>query len=107
MSDVIAPNQSVTFIVKHMPQREAERKTIQRLMRMQPEIQRGLTQLAKQRRQKDNKSYIRAGKMWTNRVKTTKLTRVAPGESFTLHITPQIIPDIKSVEQHLEAKLAS
>lgn len=107
MSDVIAPNQRVTFTVKQTPKREAERKTIQRLMRMQPEIQRGLTQLAKQRRQKDNKPYIRAGKLWTNRVKTTKLTRVAPGESFTLHVTPHILPDLKSVEQHLEAKPAN
>jgi hypothetical protein len=106
MSDVIAPNQRITFTVKRSPQREAERKTIQRLMRMQPEIQRGLTKLARQRRQKDNRPYSRAGKIWVNRVKTTKLTRVAPGETFTLHVTPQIIPDIKSVEKHLDAKPA-
>jgi len=107
MSDVISPNQRVTFTVKTTPQREAERKTIQRLMRMQPEIQRGLQRLARQRRQKDNKPYIRAGKMWTNRVKTTKLTRVAPGETFTLHVTPQIVPDIKSVQQYLDAAPAA
>jgi uncharacterized Zn finger protein (UPF0148 family) len=106
MSDVIAPNQRVTFTITRTPQREAERKTIQRLMRMQPEIQRGLSRLAKQRRQKDNQPYSRAGKIWVNRVKTTKLTRVEPGESFTLHITPQIIGDIRSVEKHLDAKKA-
>jgi hypothetical protein len=106
MSDVIAPLKTVTFTITTAPKREAERKTIRRLMRMQPHIQRGLDKLATQRRQKDNVTYIRAGVQWTNRAKTTKLTRVAPGESFTLTITPQIIPDIRSVEKFLDAKAA-
>ena len=42
--------------------------------------------------------------MWVSRVRTTKLSRVEPGESSTLRITPQIIPDLKSVEGYLEAK---
>lgn len=105
-TDVIAPQKTVTFTIKAAPQREAERKTIRRLMRMQPHIQRGLDKLATQRRQKDNVAYIRAGVEWVNRVKTTKLTRVAAGETFTLTLTPQIIPDIRSVEKFLDAKAA-
>lgn len=107
MADVIAPNKEVTFTVTKRPQRSAERKTIQRLMRMQPEIQNGLDKLARRRRQKDNRPVSRAGVEWVIRVKTTKLTQVEPGESFTLHVTPQIIPDIKSVESYLDAKAAS
>lgn len=103
-SDLITPTNRVTFTVKKTPQREAQRKTIQRLMRMQPEIQKGLKQLARQRRQKDNVVRIRAGNLWVNRVKTTKLTRAAAGETFTLTLTPQIIPDVRSVEQFLDAK---
>ncbi len=100
----IAPQDTVTFIVTKAPRREAERKTIQRLMRMQPDIQRGLKMLAKRRRQKDNVVTTRGGRPWVNRKRTTKITQVAPGETFTLEITPQIIPDLKSVQAYLKAK---
>jgi len=106
MTDLIAPLKTVTFTITKAPSREAQRKTIQRLMRMQKDIQRGLDRLARQRRQKDNITYIRAGVEWVNRKRTTKLTRVSAGETFTLTITPQIIPDLKSVEKFLEAKAA-
>ncbi len=106
MSDLIAPNQTVTFTITKAPTRPAERKTIQRLMRMQGHIQKGLKALAKQRRQHDNRPYIRAGVEWVDRVKTTKLTRVQAGESFTIRITPQIIPDIRNVEKYLETSPA-
>jgi hypothetical protein len=106
MADVIAPQKTVTFTVTRMPRRLAQRKTIQRLMRLQPHIQKGLKALQKQRRQHDNNVYIRAGVWWNARVKATRLTRVEPGATFTLEVTPQIIPDIRSVEQFLEAKAA-
>lgn len=105
-TDLIAPQNTVTFTVTKAPARTAEQKTIRRLMRMQPHIQRGLDKLARRRRQQDNVTTVRAGRPWTNRARTTKLTRVAPGESFTLTITPQIIPDLKSVEKFLQAKKA-
>ncbi|NNF42286.1 MAG: hypothetical protein HKN62_04425 [Phycisphaerales bacterium] len=104
MSDVLAPQKKVTFTVNKMPRRAADVKTIQRLMRLQPEIRKGLKALQKRRRQKDNVTYIRAGVPWTNRAKATRLTRVEPGATFTLELTPQIIPDVKSVERYLDAK---
>ncbi len=106
MSDIIAPQAKVTFTIKKAPRREAERKTIQRLMRKQTHIQTGLRHLARQRRQKDNRPYIRAGVEWVDRVKTTKLTKVEPGETFTLTICPQIMPDLRSVEKYLDAAKA-
>jgi hypothetical protein len=106
MSDVIAPQKTVTFTITKAPRRPADQKTIQRLMRMQPHIQRGLASLARRRRQHDNIETTRAGRPWVNRKRTTKLTRVLPGEQFTLMITPQVIPDLRSVERFLEAKPA-
>ena len=106
MSDLITPLKTVTFTITKTPSRVADRKTILRLMNMQGHIQRGLTALAKRRRVKDNITYIRAGVKWVNRKRTTKLCRVAPGETFTLNITPQIMPDLKSVEKFLEASAA-
>lgn len=106
MTDVLTPMKAVTFTIKKTPRRLQDRKTIQRLMQLQPKIQKGLKALQKQRRQKDNKTYIRAGVWWTDRAKATRLTRVEPGTSFTLTLFPNIIPDVKSVEQFLDAKPA-
>ncbi len=101
MADSIAAQKTVTFVLTKVPKRTPQRKTIERLMRMQPRIQRGLKKLAQRRRRHDNVRYIRAGTEWVNRTKVTKLARLQPGATFTLMITPQIIPDIKSVESYL------
>lgn len=106
MSDVIAPSKKVTFTLKSTPHRAADTKTIERLMRMQRTIQKGLERISKRRSREDNITRQRAGGQWTNRVRMTRLTRVAKGESFTITITPQIMPDIKAVEKFLDAKSA-
>jgi hypothetical protein len=100
----IEPGQTLTFTVKSLPGREAQRKTIQRLMRMQRSVQNGLRSLSKRRQRDRNRTYQRAGRMWTHRIAATRLAHVAPGEAFTLTVTPQIIPDIRSVEEHLEVR---
>ena len=100
----IEPGKSYTFTLSSVPQRSAQRKTIQRLMRMQPAIQGGLRKLAQRRRRHDNVRYIRAGVEWITRARVTRLTRVEEGETFTLTITPQIIPDLNSVQTYLKAK---
>ena len=104
MSDPIAPQKTVQFTITKVPRRAAERKTIDRLMRMQPAIQGGLRKLAQRRRRQDNVRYIRAGVAWINRARVTRLTRVEEGETFTLTITPQILPDLSSVQAYLKAK---
>lgn len=103
MTATLTPGSDVTFTISRTPQTPTARKTIQRLMRMQPHIQKGLKQLARQRKLHDNRTYIRAGVEWTDRKKTTKLTRVEAGEQFTIRVTPQIMGDLKSVDQYLEA----
>ena len=102
----LTPTETITFTVTAMPKNNGAIKTLRRLMRMQPEIQKGLSMLARRRAQTDNVPTNRAGRIWVNRAKTTKLTRVAVGESFTLRLTPQMIPDIRSVEKYLEYKAA-
>ncbi|MHC4141251.1 MAG: hypothetical protein ACYSUF_04980 [Planctomycetota bacterium] len=106
MADVIAPLKTVTFTVTRVPPRSAQRKTIERLMKMQPDIQRGLKMRARKRRQQDNIVDIRAGRKWIQRVTASKLARAEEGQTFTLTLTPQIIPDVKSVQQFLKAAKA-
>ena len=102
----LAPSSTITFTIITLPKNERGRKTLNRLMKMQPEVQKGLSMLARRRRQKDNVPTKRAGRIWINRKKPTALTRVEIGESFTLRVTAQIIPDIKSVAAYLEMKAA-
>ena len=103
MSDLLNPGNTVSFTVSTVPTSPAGRKTIQRLMRMQPDVRRGLRKLQNLRKDR-NVTYIRAGRPWTNRCKATKLTKVELGEQFTLFLTPQILPDIHAVASHLEMK---
>ena len=102
----LTPTSTVTFTVTSMPKNERATKTLRRLMNMQPEIQKGLSMLARRRAKIDNVPTRRAGRVWVNRATPTSLTRVAIGESFTLQLSPQIIPDVKSVEKYLDAKSA-
>jgi hypothetical protein len=94
---------TVTYTVIRAPRRAAERKTLERLMRMQSEVQRGLRQLAKRRHQHDNKGHQRGGRLWWVRPRTTKLAYAMPGARFTLRVTPQIAPDLASVAKYLQA----
>jgi len=103
MSDLLTAGKTVSFTVNSVPTTPAGCKTIQRLMRMQPDIRRGLRKLQNLRKER-NVTYVRAGRPWTNRCKATKITKVELGEQFTLFLTPQILPDIHAVASHLEMK---
>ncbi len=106
MSTEIAPNQTLTFTVTSVPKTASKVKTIERLMWMQPEVQKGMKGLQNRRRQKDNVTYVRAGRPWTNRKRATRLQRCAAGQEFTLKVTPQIVNDLKSVQAHLDVRTA-
>lgn len=100
--DTIVPNSTMTFTVTGRPTRTATAKTIERLMGMQTHIQRGRSKLATQRRLKDNVTYVRAGRPWVNRKRLTKLARAEQGATFSIHVTPQIVDDLRNVASWLE-----
>jgi hypothetical protein len=102
----IAPTKKMTFTINTTPRRPADVKTIQRLMRLQRDIQNGLRRLSKRRKRHDNVTRPRAGGTWTNRPRMTRLTTVEKGQSFTITVTPQLLPDIRAVEKFLDVKAA-
>ena len=106
MPDLIAPLETLTFTVAKMPKRAAQVKTIERLMRLQPRKQRILRHLQRRRRLYDNVVSIRAGRRWIHRVRATKVAKVQLGETFTLTLTAQVIPDLRSVEKFLKVAKA-
>lgn len=99
----LAPGRTVTFTIQTLPRTERQRKTLQRLMRLQPGVQRGLSKLAARRR-RETPWTQRGGRLFARRKPATKIVVPRVGESFTLRLTPQILPDIRSVERHLSAK---
>lgn len=100
----IEAGRKITFTITKVPDRAAQRKTLTRLMRMQRSVQNGLRRLSKRRERDLNVTRPRAGREWTSRVKVTKLVNLAAGESFTIEVTPQILPDLRSVETFISAK---
>jgi hypothetical protein len=102
MPQEIAPGGTITFTITRDPRRASERKTLERLMRMQSGVQRGLRKLARERRQHLNQGHQRGGRWWWVRPHATRIVRVAPGQSFTLRVTPQIVADLRSVERYLK-----
>ncbi len=106
MSTEITPNQTFTFTVTSMPKTASKVKTIERLMWMQPEVQKGMRGLQRRRKQRDNVTYVRAGRPWTNRKRATRLQRCEAGQEFTLHVTPQIVKDLQAVSSYLDVRSA-
>jgi len=104
MATALSSNKTLTFSIVKLPTRLAQRKTLERLMRMQPDVAKGLRKLQSRRQATENKGHQRGGRTWISRVKAPKLVHMVAGESFTLHVTPQLLPDIKSIEKYLEVK---
>ncbi|HMN97061.1 MAG TPA: hypothetical protein PKC43_02735 [Phycisphaerales bacterium] len=92
---------SATYTIASLPRNAAALKTLQRLMRLEPSVQRGLSRLAKRRGQTGNTEHQRGGRMWTSRIRATKLVAPRVGERFTVELRPQILPDLRSVERYL------
>jgi hypothetical protein len=101
-ADKIVPNTDLTFTIVKAPTRPAPRKTIERLMWMQPQVKKDLSMLQRVRKQKGIKYTIRAGRVWFDRPRATRTVRCEQGASFTLHVTPQLVNDLKSVAKYLD-----
>ena len=102
----IVPNTEMTFTIVKDLSRPAARKTIERLMWMQPQVKKDHSMLQRRRKQKDIKYTIRAGRVWFDRPRATRTVRAERGASFTVNITPQIVNDVKSVLKYLEVTTA-
>lgn len=97
----LTPGTTVTLRVKTVPATAKARKTIERLMRLNPKAQRTLDKVAKVRGRTTPLNQ-RGGRMWASRIPATKCVGCEAGATFPLRITPQIIPDVASVGRYIE-----
>lgn len=97
----LTAGKTISISVKTLPAEPRHRKTIERLMRMQPAVQRTLTRVAR-KRGRDNPLNQRGGRMWVSRIPATRCVGAEVGAKFTLRVTPKIIPDVMAVARFLE-----
>lgn len=103
MIDSIKPGQTITCTIKKAPVAHGARRTLQRLMRHDPSIRKGLRH-AQQLRAKRMHSYIRGNRVYYSREKAARIARMAEGNSWAMTLTPDIVPDLRSVEQYIDIK---
>jgi len=103
--DAIAPGQQVRCTVTKPPRAAGPRKTIERLMRLDPANAKSLRR-AQHLRARRMHRYIRGNRLWTSREKAARVVRVSDGTSWSMPLSAQVVPDLKSVAQYLSVEKA-
>jgi hypothetical protein len=105
MSDQFKPGQSIKCTVTKNPRSAAPVDTIERLMRMTPELKRGLKK-AQRRRRQDMVVYNRGNRDWYKREICGKFVRCEKGASWIMPYSLHIAPDLASVKNYLSIQSA-
>ena len=101
MLDQLKPGQNIRCTVTTAPRTEAGIDTIERLMRQEPSIKRGLRK-AQRRRRQGMIVYNRGNRDWYKREECGKLVKVAKGSTWTMQYSLQIAPELKSLAKYLQ-----
>jgi len=105
MIDTLNAGDRISLTVNTMPNNKSARDTIERLMRRDPEVKRGLARAQRMRRQRMH-SYIRGGRRWYSRERAARIVACEQGRSWTMPYTHDIAPDLRSVESYLSVEKA-
>jgi hypothetical protein len=105
MIDSLKPGQKIRCTVLKLPKAAADRKTIERLMRRDPIVTRGLRNSHK-KRQETTVTYNRGNRDWVQRQKVGKIVRLVTGNSWTCSFDMSIAPDFKAVSSFLKIEAA-
>lgn len=103
--DSIAPGSDLRCTVTKPPRAEGPRKTIERLMRLDPSNQKSLRRAQHLRLRRMNR-YIRGNRLWSSREKAARVVRVSDGASWSMPLTPHILADLKSVAKYISVEQA-
>jgi hypothetical protein len=103
--DSLETGAEITCTITALPRSRAGKLTIGRLMKKDPDIQRGLRK-AQTRRRQNMRMYTRGGRDWYAREKCGKGGQVREGSTFTMTYAPQLAADMKSVESYLKIEPA-
>ncbi|HBS29928.1 MAG TPA: hypothetical protein DEB06_10890 [Phycisphaerales bacterium] len=105
MSQSFKPGQNIRCTVTRSIRTPDDRDTVMRLMRLDPDIKRGLKK-AQERRLATLVVRGRGGRPWPTRRPSSKIARAEAGESWTIPYTPLLARDIASVASYLKIEAA-
>lgn len=105
MYDQFKPGQTIHCTVTTLPKAAAPVDTIERLMRMEPGIKRGLRKSQRRRRQ-EMVVYNRGNRDWYKRETCGKLIRCAAGASWTMTYSHHLAAELAALKPYLTVKPA-
>jgi hypothetical protein len=97
----LKPGQFVQCTVIKTPRAEAPVDTLQRLMRRDPAVVRGLRRSYKLRG-RTTVTYNRGNRDWVQRQKCGRIVRCVVGATWTFRYDLSVLPDFKSVEKYVK-----
>lgn len=99
------PGETVRLTLTSVPRALAAKKTVVRLMQMDPDNKRRL-RTSQLRRVRDLYVRSRGGRPWEVRERRAVIVSPEAGATWTLRVDPALLPDIRSVEKHLKIERA-
>jgi hypothetical protein len=98
--DAFKPGSTVSLKVVSQPKVEDHVQTIERLMRQDPDMKRGLNKGHHDRMQRLIVR-SRGGRPWEKRERSAKVVRCEAGAKWTMTYVPQLAGDLRSVAKYL------
>jgi hypothetical protein len=105
MIDTLKPGQTIRCTVLKLPKAAADKKTIERLMRRDPAVSKGLRKSHKLRSE-TTVTYNRGNRDWVQRQKVGKIVRLVNGNSWTCAFDVAVAPDFRAVKDYLKIEAA-
>lgn len=105
MSHTFKPGQMIRCTVLKLPRAAGAKKTIERLMRRDPAVVKGLRRSQKLRA-RSTVVYNRGNRDWVQRQSCGKIVRVVRGNSWQCPFDLSMTPDIQSVAAFLKVEAA-
>lgn len=105
MLDTLKPGQNIRCTITSAPRTEAGIDTLERLMRQEPGIKRGLRK-AQRRRRQNMVVYNRGNRDWYKRELCGRLVQAKKGASWTMTYSLQIAPELRSLAKYVQIKPA-
>lgn len=94
------PGSTIRCTVNTVPVAKGPYETLERLMRRDPSAAKALRRSQKVRRQTTT-TKGRGGRVWVQRQQCSKIVKVKSGQTWSMTYTPDIAPDLRSVESYL------
>jgi hypothetical protein len=105
MLDSLQAGQKIRCTITKTPRKAAAVDTIERLMRQEPGVKRGLRR-AQRRRRQDMIVYNRGNRDWYKREICGKQVMAKTGATWTMTYSLQILPELRSLASYVSVQTA-